>query len=345
MLAVARAGTRRYTNLEIHKEVIMLCPRVVLIAALSLLALSACDRAKAPIVEGGPSADTLAPLDSLTDTTASDTTAPDVGAPDTAGPGPDTHMVGDVQWPPTCCDVDADCAEGKICVGAGAGVQGQCRPDGCYGPEGCAEHFICVGYEVCSCTDDCLSMRGSCRPQDAGCCGPDLDCPAGTQCVAEGPEGWGTCAPVPPKEGKFWSDADCVAGQGCDGAQLCPCDADCDMWNEFGWCMDAGLQECVQKHSGCGCEEGCADGFWAVAYYPDGAGPFPADFWPSQEILDAAVAWYECSICTCEERWHIKVDGVWIDDLEEHVDGFCEFLIEYQESCGDCLESWEGGCC
>ncbi len=335
----------------------MLRPGLVLIAALSLLAFSACDRAKTPIAEGGPPVDDvpLVGVDGGGDLTVvdalplpdilPDTAAPDSAGPDTVGPGPDIPMVEDVQWPPTCCEIDGDCVDGKICVGAADGAAGQCRPSGCYGPGGCDDYYTCVGYEVCSCEDDCLSMRGSCVPQDAGCCGPDLPCPAGTVCAVEGAGGSGTCAPTPPKDYICWSDADCAPGLVCDGAQLCPCDADCDMWNDFGVCTDAGLAECIAKHSGCGCEEGCDDGFWAVAYYPEGEGPFPADFWPSQEILDAAVAWYECSICTCEERWHIKVDGVWIDDLEEHVDGFCEFLIEYQDSCGGCLESWEGGCC
>ena len=327
-------------------------PRILplLICAL-LLALVACDRAKAPIDEGGPPGDDVPPVGgdvAAADTPSlPDTPAPDAPAPDTTDPGPDMTTSGDVQWPPVCCDEDQDCPGDLVCVGYGDVILGQCRPPGCYAPpwDACPEHYACLGSTTCSCDDDCLSKKGQCVPLDAGCCGPDLVCPEGTQCVPEGPSGFGTCAPVPPKEGKCWSDADCAPGQACDGAQLCPCDADCDSINSFGYCTDAALSECISKHSGCGCEEGCMDGFWAVAYYPEGEGPFPADFWPSQEILDAAVAWYECSICTCEERWHIKVDGVWIDDLEEHVDGFCEFLLETQESCGDCLESWEGGCC
>lgn len=57
-------------------------------------------------------------------------------------------------------------------------------------------------------------------------------------------------------------------------------------------------------------------------------------------------AWYGCSICTCEEAWHVKVDGIWNDEeLEGGVEAFCQFLLDYQEACGQCLETWEGGCC
>lgn len=39
-------------------------------------------------------------------------------------------------------------------------------------------------------------------------------------------------------------------------------------------------------------------------------------------------AWYGCSICTCEEAWHVKVDGIWNDEeLEGGVEAFCQFLL------------------
>jgi hypothetical protein len=332
---------------------------VLSISFLAALALS-CGGAEAPIQEGGPPAEDVpplaadqrgvdaAPVDVLADRVGPADVVEDRGAGDVPGPGPDTTPGDDVQWPPQCCDTDADCPDGKPCVGAGDGVQGQCRVGGlCYEPGDCPEHYACVGATVCSCEDDCLSMSGHCAPLDGGCCGGPLgvECPSGTQCVPETEDGVGTCAPVPDKEDHCWSDGDCPPGQVCDGAQLCPCDADCDMWNSFGHCQDSAWVECIEKHSGCGCEEGCADGFWAAAYYPQGAGPFPPDFWPSQDLLDAAVAWYGCSICTCEEDWHVKVDGVWNDEVEGGVEAFCLFLLEYQEACGQCLEVWEGGCC
>ncbi len=320
---------------------------VPLLACALLLALATCDRAKTPISQGGPPGGDLPLIDEDAAAAPDSVLLPDTPTPDVSPPDPDTTMSDDALGPLVCCEGDQDCPDGEVCVGEGDVILGQCRPAGCYGPFGCAEHFVCVGSTVCACDEDCLSERGQCVPQDAGCCGGPLgvECPNGTQCVSEGPEGPGTCAPAPTDADQCWSASDCAPGLACDGAQLCPCDADCDMWNSFGVCTDAAWADCVAKHSGCGCEEGCMDGFWAVAYHPDDAGPFPAEMWPSQEILDASVAWYECSICTCEEAWHVKVDGAWDDPLEGGVEAFCTFLLEQQESCGGCLQSWEGGCC
>jgi len=104
----------------------------------------------------------------------------------------------------------------------------------------------------------------------------------------------------------------------------------------------AELAECMEMYSGCGCEMGCADGFWSVVFYPVEAGEFPEDFSPPAELLDVALAMYDCSICTCEEGWQLKQDGEWVGTDAE---GFCTFLLLHQAECDGCLVPWQGGCC
>ncbi len=104
----------------------------------------------------------------------------------------------------------------------------------------------------------------------------------------------------------------------------------------------AELAECIEMYSGCGCEMGCADGFWSVVFYPAEAGEFKEDFSPPPELLEVALAMYDCSICSCEEGWQLKQNGEWVGTDAE---GFCTFLLLHQAECGGCLVPWQGGCC
>ena len=104
----------------------------------------------------------------------------------------------------------------------------------------------------------------------------------------------------------------------------------------------AELAECIEMYSGCGCEMGCADGFWSVVFYPSEAGEFPEDINPPPEVLEVAVAKYNCSICTCDEGWQLKQGEEWVGTDAE---GFCTFLLSHQAECGGCLIPWQGGCC
>lgn len=178
------------------------------------------------------------------------------------------------------------------------------------------------------------------HPVDQGCCGADLLCPADAICVTEGAEG-GTCIEQAPA-GQCWQDSDCAVGMACVGAVLCPCDADCMGLNTPGVCKTYGVAQCIEKHSGCECYEGCADGFTTFVYYPTDAGDFPEDISPSEELLNVAVAMYDCSVCVCGEGWQLKIDGDWVD---VDVLTFCDFLDASDGQCSGCLSQWTGGCC
>jgi hypothetical protein len=102
------------------------------------------------------------------------------------------------------------------------------------------------------------------------------------------------------------------------------------------------ILECLAEYDGpCECEGDCQDGFGYVVFYPEEAGEFPFDTWPSEELLAAGVGWLYCSICTECDEWHrIKPDGEWIEvDMYE----FCAFVVAYDAECGGCLVTASGG--
>jgi hypothetical protein len=102
------------------------------------------------------------------------------------------------------------------------------------------------------------------------------------------------------------------------------------------------LDECLAQNQGCACEPGCEDGFTTVVWFPEDQGPFPSDIFPSPELLNAAVARYDCSICDCHEGWSIAEDGVWTD---VGVCQMCNHILTSDLQCGGCLVQWVGGCC
>jgi hypothetical protein len=53
------------------------------------------------------------------------------------------------------------------------------------------------------------------------------------------------------------------------------------------------------------------------------------------------VAWQYCSVCDPCDEWHrIKPEDSW-EGVSPYA--FCEFVLAYQEACGQCLEEWWGG--
>jgi hypothetical protein len=275
----------------------------------------------------------------------------DTGSGSDAAPA-DVWLPGDdVQNKGECCDSDDECTSAMACIGGtGEGGLGVCQPKPnkirCYEDATCPAFHKCVGAHICTCDMNCMTEEGKCTPIEAGCCTVDGDCPEGTHCVGED-LGDGVCLSDPIYPNRCWEDEECDVGETCVDSFWCGCDADCDLFH-FGYCQDAAFQECVETYSGCECYEGCADGFWNIVFYPEEFGEFPSDINPPAELLDVGIAMYECGVCSCHEAWHVKKDGAWINsDVSDgvNVEEFCKHLLGYDEECGGCLASWEGGCC
>jgi hypothetical protein len=289
------------------------------------------------LLDSGPGPDTA-----TTDAPGADTALADSHQTLDQIPGSDSANTG------ACCDTDDDCEYSLICLGGtGAGGLGTCQwpangKDRCYVQDDCPENYACVGGQICTCDMNCATEVGQCKPKEAGCCTADAECPDGTQCVGAD-SGSGICLAVPPKEWKCWEDKDCPQGEVCTQAEWCDCAGFCGAF-DFGYCQENWLAECVALHSGCECYEGCADGFSTYVYYPEGAGEFPEDINPPQELLDVAVARYDCGVCSCTESWQVPVAGEWVD-FEGGPEEFCIYLQEADEACGGCITQWMGGCC
>ena len=59
-------------------------------------------------------------------------------------------------------------------------------------------------------------------------------------------------------------------------------------------------------------------------------------------IKKAGVASYGTGGSDCQTTWHIKINKEW---KEVSQTDFCNFIIDYNSSCNDCLLEWEEGCC
>ena len=246
----------------------------------------------------------------------------------------------------TCCTVDDDCEQDMVCVIRQGETEGVCywpASGNCYTSQDCDQYYVCIGAEFPLCADGVVPTRGYCSPLDAGSCTTDDDCPTGTHCVGEA-MGGGTCLPDLTNS-YCWEDEECLEGQRCYGQYWCGAADDCADPNSKGGCQDAAWVDCVEQYSGCGCEEGCMDGFGITVWYPASAGNFDEAIDPPQELLDVAVAKYVCAICSCEESWSFLQDNE-LQPLEEGgAEGFCTELLKYQEECDNCLTTWFGGCC
>ena len=141
------------------------------------------------------------------------------------------------------------------------------------------------------------------------------------------------------------SAADCDAGEQCVDSYWAPCPYFFTDEFELGHCTETKFIACVAKHSGCACIPDCADGYSVTVYYPEDAGVFPSDINPPPELMEVAVAKYECGVCSCMETWAIKDADVWMDEELGGPENFCAFLLAIDEACGSCLVAWEGGCC
>jgi len=143
---------------------------------------------------------------------------------------------------PNCCKSDDECPGGMKCVGADLGAGGVCypmkEPGACFDNSDCGFGNFCVGADICSCDMNCISMLGFCVPGQGGCCMSDAECQDGYVCHVFEPNDpmGGVCEPAPYLPGQCWNDWDCFPGETCMDAWSCPCNADCDGWDQYGFC-------------------------------------------------------------------------------------------------------------
>ena len=110
------------------------------------------------------------------------------------------------------------------------------------------------------------------------------------------------------------------------------------------------IEECLKKYPKVdfnGCVPGEAvDGFSQKIIYSnkfDSSGLEGAvDMFVPREIEDVGIASYGNSVSSCETNWNIKEGGKYRDVSQEK---FCEFIVNYNIFCDDCLLEWQGGCC
>lgn len=142
----------------------------------------------------------------------------------------------------TCCTTAEDCAPAERCV-TGAVGPGFCLPkkapsSGCYAGDDCLSYpNLCVNAVLPACAPSVEPATGSCEIWDPPvdlCCTSDWDCEPGQRCVGDG-AGTGICKAAP-AWGSCWDGNDCAPTQTCEGAHVCPCDADCDQPDTLGTC-------------------------------------------------------------------------------------------------------------
>jgi hypothetical protein len=124
-------------------------------------------------------------------------------------------------------------------------------------------------------------------------------------------------------------------------------DADADSETE----TDPEMLACFDRYSGCTeCMGDCMDGFGYEVNYPEDAWVSDTDSFsisPSAELEAASVTYYFCSVCgNCGKELKIRpldeygTPGDWKDVTYRE---FCQYLLDYNKACDDCLETWYGG--
>ena len=153
-----------------------------------------------------------------------------------------------------CCSTDAECDGSQVCVN-----------DACHDPVGggtcwtdndCVDAgATCVGAAMCECGVPCAGEQaGTCSGGlENGCCESDSDCDAGSSCV-------GSVCKEKPSQGSCWSIDDCLVGQVCDGASVCPCNTPCFQEDVLGTCKAETPPGCCADTGDCQAGQICLEG-------------------------------------------------------------------------------------
>jgi len=88
------------------------------------------------------------------------------------------------------------------------------------------------------------------------------------------------------------------------------------------------------------------DGWTQKALYPNSLDTTgldqQADMFIPKQVLDGSAAIYNNSASTCQTSWMIRENGQLREVSKEE---FCDFVVDYNEKCNNCLLVWQGGCC
>ncbi|MFH1462185.1 MAG: hypothetical protein ABIG08_00570 [bacterium] len=86
------------------------------------------------------------------------------------------------------------------------------------------------------------------------------------------------------------------------------------------------------------------DGWSGIILYPNtlDTSNIQHDIFTPDIVKNAGIANYITSVSTCQTTWLIKINGEWKQASQIE---FCNYIIDYNSSCGDCLLEWEEGCC
>ena len=249
-----------------------------------------------------------------------DAQTPDGGG-DVAGPpdvAPDVAAT-DAPAVAGCCFDDSECAAGHVCTAAPIGLvgrrawQGYCvlhpGPGRCFHAEHCGDGEVCVGPASTTCTQDAIEIQaGQCGPgppPGTACCAATVGCPAGERCVSAGAPGLGSCKGQPPL-GACWDDLDCAPVETCQGAAICPCDADCDMVDTPGTC-DGPVNACCTGTGLCPEDQVCVTDVVVAAPICMPPAP-PGHCWRDQDCL-AGQTCHGAAACGCNADCDMGYEG------------------------------------
>ena len=199
------------------------------------------------------------------------------GAEEVQGDGGSEDWGQDEENPP---DLQAGCPEDFPAPGVACEGEMKCT----YGEECCCGE--CFDSLVCQCfggsfgcyyTDACLGGNWCAMPPCCEAGGADHCKELGNLygCVPLGDGPTGKCLTPVPKP-FCWTDAACDEGKVCQGAMICPCDADCDMEDTPGKCLPPDLPAgCCYDDSDC---DTGTDAVWTCAVPASGL-PGVCTYW------------------------------------------------------------------